>query len=291
MNTTIRTLLANRLMRIIIFLIIFALPVAIIYSLISTEAGTNIHILLFLLFIATIIVESSRSNSKWYAVGLRFDKFAVKYIIIGLLLALGSMAMFIPVKLSAGYEFIGVTIPSVESLFQFTSLIFCYSVFEELMFRGVIFQTLLEKFNETLVTLVFSLFFAILHIFNTSFDLISFLNTFLAGILFSFMYIQTKSLWLPISLHFFWNFSQKLIADANISGNYYDISFINMKLSETNADIELFTGGYYGPESSVITIFLLILFIVITSRVPYSPYQNSILLKRKYAESELRHKN
>jgi hypothetical protein len=188
------------------------------------------------------------------------------------------------------YTFVGFGTIKFTELFHFTFLILIYAAVEELIFRGIVFQSLIEKIDPILISILISLLFASGHILNNHSDLISFINTFLAGLLLSFMYIQTKSLWLPITFHFFWNWLQKVLVDSNISGNYFDLTIIDLDYPKDVFSERIITGGYYGPEASILTTFFLILLIFFTSKINVDPFHNAIILKRKYIESELRHK-
>jgi len=167
----------------------------------------------------------------------------------------------------------------------FTLFILIASAFEELLFRGVIFQALLEKLGIGITLLISSLIFSSVHLFNNHFNLIAFINTFLAGMVLGLMYIQTKSLYLPISYHFFWNYLQELILNSNISGNSFEFSIFTQDFSSLPI---LFFGGSYGIEGGLVaTLLLIITGIIVLLLAKPSPYITSKLLKRKIFESIL----
>jgi hypothetical protein len=65
-------------------------------------------------------------------------------------------------------------------------------------------------------------------------------------------YIYSRSLWLPIAIHFSWNFVQSGIFGATTSGNEKTSSLFKTNISGS----ELITGGAYGPEGTIqATIF------------------------------------
>ena len=62
-----------------------------------------------------------------------------------------------------------------------------------------------------------------------------------AGVLLGLAYAATRSLWLPIGLHFGWNFTEGGIFGASVSGRAYHGMF---KFSLSGSDI--LTGGAFG---------------------------------------------
>src|SRR5581483_7760086 len=70
-----------------------------------------------------------------------------------------------------------------------------------------------------------------------------------AGILLAAAYLLTRSLWLPIGLHFGWNFTEGGIFGAAVSGNGAK-GLINTSLSGP----QLLSGGAFGPEASVAAV-------------------------------------
>jgi membrane protease YdiL (CAAX protease family) len=290
MSNILYKLFNHRGLRILSFLIIF-FSLSTIGILISEHLGFNeIYVAFTSLLLTTLFIENYRVNSNWKIVGIGFDKLTVKYWLLGFIFALIPMVLFLIIRLSSGFVFKELVLPNIFYLLHFSFLIFLYAAFEEILFRGLIFQTLIEKFNRVFIAIILSLIFASAHILNHDSNLISFVNTFFVGMLFSFMYLKTRTLWLPISFHFFWNLLQKLLVDANISGNYFEITIIDLIYPEKTNSLKLITGGYYGPEASVITTFLFIILFIIILKLKVNPYQSSLLIKRKYAESAFRHK-
>jgi len=137
-------------------------------------------------------------------------------------------------------------------------LIFILVAFsEEVIFRGYILRNLMTSFNKYVALIISSLFFSVIHGFNPSFDLFSFFDLFLAGVLLGVSYIYTKNLWFPISLHFSWNLFQSLLG-FNVSGlNVYSI--IEFTIAEKN----IINGGDFGFEGSILSIIAQIVFIVL----------------------------
>jgi hypothetical protein len=134
---------------------------------------------------------------------------------------------------------------------------------EEVAFRGYPFQRLMESVGPVMATVVMSVFFGVVHIWNTDASLISVLVTMLAGVLFSVAYLRTRALWLPWGMHFAWNVSMGVMLGLPVSGN---ISFATV-LQTATVGPNWLTGGAYGPEAGLFTFVVLVIGIVVLVRV------------------------
>ncbi|MFH1051744.1 MAG: type II CAAX endopeptidase family protein [bacterium] len=236
------------------------------------------------LIFASVIIERLRSGKYFFTFGLQFTKETYKDIFLSFLL------VFIPFIITSGllYLFklnIFTDFVLTEGFIYFTIIIFFFSANEELFFRGIVFQSLIDKFGITITIICTSLIFATVHIDNYSFSFMAFTNTFIAGIVLGVMYIQTKSLYLPIFYHFFWNFLQQFLLGSSISGNSFGYSIF--KINSDKLPVWLF-GGNYGIEGGLIgTILLLMALPLVLRYAKPSPYISSKLLKREISENIL----
>jgi uncharacterized protein len=121
---------------------------------------------------------------------------------------------------------------------------------EEIVFRGVVFR-LLEKALGTTIALVLSAgAFGLLHAGNTGATWVSTLAIALeSGALLGLAFVLTRKLWLPIGLHFGWNFTEGGIFGAAVSGGQ-NTGLIVAPLSGP----ALLTGGAFGPEASIVAM-------------------------------------
>jgi hypothetical protein len=108
--------------------------------------------------------------------------------------------------------------------------------------------------NRLIALPVSAVMFSLGHIFNSNFSWMGFWNIFLAGILLGMPYIYTKSLWLPIALHFSWNFFQGTIFGFNVSGHVTYSLFTQSRTTDT-----IWNGGKFGFEGSVLSLVLQII--------------------------------
>ena len=149
-------------------------------------------------------------------------------------------------------------------------LLLIASAAEEIAFRGYGMQRLIDAIGEPAGVLVFSALFAMVHMNNPSSSTLSALNTFLAGILLSLAYLKTRALWLPIGLHWSWNFMMGQVFSLPISG-------LNLAPRLFKAEVsgpEWLSGGSYGPEGSIlftVVCTLAILWLSQTKSITPSP--------------------
>jgi membrane protease YdiL (CAAX protease family) len=121
------------------------------------------------------------------------------------------------------------------------------AVGEEIIFRGVIYRLFEEGFGTFAAIVVSGAIFGLIHAFNPGATLVSTLAiAFEAGILLAAAYAMSRSLWLPIGLHFGWNFTEGGIFSAAVSGGH-----AHGLIATTFSGPPLLTGGAFGPEASI----------------------------------------
>jgi membrane protease YdiL (CAAX protease family) len=121
---------------------------------------------------------------------------------------------------------------------------------EEAVFRGYPFQRLAESITPVGAIAFTSGLFGLVHLANPHRSWISTLNTALVAIPFAIAYLRTHSLWMPIGMHFIWNFLQGFILGLPVSG-------LNVPVSILTAHVQgpiWMTGGEYGPEGGLLAM-------------------------------------
>jgi membrane protease YdiL (CAAX protease family) len=127
--------------------------------------------------------------------------------------------------------------------------------FEELIYRGYPFQTLLRGAPAFVPILLFALFFGISHLGNPGSTFFSTANTILAGIWLSVAYLKTRSLWFTSSLHVSWNWMMGAFFGLPVSGFRIPRNPI---LASTSDDPAWLTGGSYGCEGGAAATVVII---------------------------------
>ena len=151
---------------------------------------------------------------------------------------------------------------------------FTIAIFEEILIRGIIFRIIEEKLGSYIALLISALIFGGLHLASPNATLVS--ATFVAieaGFLFGAAYIYSRSLWLPIAIHFAWNFMQSGIFGAITSGNENTSSLLTTQITGP----EMITGGKFGPEG---TIQAMIFCLAATSVFMYLNFRKGKMINR-----------
>jgi uncharacterized protein len=134
---------------------------------------------------------------------------------------------------------------------------------EEILFRGYPLQTLTRVNLAWLGMLLTSVPFAAVHLANPHVvPGFTFVNTALAGVWLAVAYLRTRSLWLPLGLHWSWNWVQASLLGLPVSG----IERIAPAplLKALNVGPDWLTGGSYGIEGgAACTVALMISTLII----------------------------
>ena len=110
--------------------------------------------------------------------------------------------------------------------------------------------------------LISSFTFSVLHLFNSGFGLLAFVNLVLYGVFLAVYMLKTGNIWGVCAIHSVWNFSQGNLYGMPVSGmNILETSLFSSSLVEGK---EWLSGGAFGPEGGVITSAVSILAIVLT---------------------------
>jgi hypothetical protein len=120
---------------------------------------------------------------------------------------------------------------------------------EELVFRGYPFQKLVESFGPPGAVAVSSACFGLAHLGNPHHTWISTVNTMLVGIPLSIAYLRTRALWMPVGMHFAWNYVQGFVLGLPVSG----FTFRHPLLTVQVHDAAWLTGSDYGPEGGLLS--------------------------------------
>jgi len=157
----------------------------------------------------------------------------------------------------AGPQSIAATVATSALVFLFAAAA------EEMLFRGYPLQTLTRAKLAWLGVLLTSVPFAVVHLKNPNVvPGITFLNTALAGLWLAVAYLRTRSLWLPLGLHWSWNWAQASLLGLPVSG--IDRLAPAPLLRAVDSGPEWLTGGAYGIEGgAACTVALLVSTLII----------------------------
>ena len=137
------------------------------------------------------------------------------------------------------------------------------ALFEESLFRGFLFQRLLDGAGIWVAQIALALLFALGHWDNPGMDgatkFWASLDLALGAVLLGLAYLRTRSLALPVGIHLGWNWAQGHLLGFGVSGLDHNGWF--QPIFQGKA--EWLTGGNFGPEASVFAVAVDLIIIVL----------------------------
>jgi membrane protease YdiL (CAAX protease family) len=128
------------------------------------------------------------------------------------------------------------------------------ALIEELLFRGFVFQRLVDGIGAPLAVAVMAALFALAHWGNPGMEggtlVAASIDTALGAAMLGLAWLRTGSLALPIGIHFGWNWVQGSVLGFGVSG-FAQAGWLHPHLM---AKPQWLTGGAFGPEASVFSI-------------------------------------
>jgi hypothetical protein len=132
-------------------------------------------------------------------------------------------------------------------------LFLAVAVGEEIICRGVIFRLIDERWNTWVALLVSALLFGLMHISNDKATWWSSMTIAIeAGLLLAAAYKWSGTLWVPIGIHWAWNYVQGNVFGLAVSGSKAGTTI----LATTVNGPDIITGGPFGPEASIVAVIL-----------------------------------
>lgn len=136
---------------------------------------------------------------------------------------------------------------------RFLTLFFLVAVLEEVIFRGILFRMIDERFNTVAAFVVSALVFGAAHLANPGATWWAGLAIAIeAGVMLSAAYKYSGTLWMPIGIHWAWNYTQGNILGFAVSGGNARESLFIPEISGP----EIITGGPFGAEASIVAVVI-----------------------------------
>ena len=199
----------------------------------------------------------------WRALGVTLHKRWWRDLIIGSIIGVASLALASAIAAAAGGLRFTVSprtmlLPVIATLISSAVLFVFAALAEESLFRGYPLQTFTRAGLALLGVLLTSVGFASIHMQNPNFTQgLPYFNLLLAGVWLAIAYLRTRSLWLPLGIHWAWNWALGSLFGLPVSG----ISSIapNPLLRGTDLGPSWLTGGSYGIEGGVAATVALVI--------------------------------
>ncbi|XVV12570.1 lysostaphin resistance A-like protein [Actinoplanes sp. CA-131856] len=183
--------------------------------------------------------------------------------------ALIGAAMFASVAVNlafnGGLHVVGIG--SMSNTFGILGFMVAAAVTEEVLFRGVLFRIVEERIGTYPSLILTGVAFGAMHLFNEDATLWGALAIAVeAGFMLAACFAAFRNLWVPIGLHFAWNFLLAGIFGLTSSGNGLGQGLLDVTVTGP----ELFTGGAFGPEGGVAAVgagtLLTLVFLIVAHR-------------------------
>jgi len=193
--------------------------------------------------------------------GLGFSRGWLRELVIGLaagVIVTGVLVLTLVLTGSVSLALSPDLRASLGALPFFLVLFTLAAALEEFVFRGYPLQVLAEGSRRWIAGILLCLPFTLGHANNPDVTMIGIANIFLASVILVILYFQTRRLWLPISIHLSWNLAQSWLWGFDVSG----IKIDNQLFVVTPTGADLFTGGEFGLEGSILSTILFVAVVV-----------------------------
>jgi membrane protease YdiL (CAAX protease family) len=189
-------------------------------------------------------------------IGIKFEGHWVLQLILGAIVASVVLGLIIWFEVLIGWIIL-TPLYLGQSIWIIIGLLAVYTInqglvafSEELVSRGYIQQNLASRVSIPFAILISSIMFATFHVWGMVFHSVPpltagiwFFNLFLGGIMLGLAFAWIRTLWLPIGLHFGWNFMLYHIAGFGFQGEAL--------FQVQNVGPVILTGGILGPEGGL----------------------------------------
>jgi uncharacterized protein len=215
------------------------------------------------------------------AIGLGWTSGSSRNLALGLLGGIGAAAIVLLGPLAAGLAELHPD-PQQQSgvgPLIFVSVVLLFgAIGEEMLFRGYGFQFLMGKLGRFATILPTAVLFAAMHAQNQNVTTLGLVNTVGFGIVLGYAVARSGDLWLAIGIHFGWNWTLPLFG-VNLSGFTMGVSGFAMRWKAG----ELWSGGNYGPEGSLLTCGVIVGLMIYLTKAPV--IEHDLLLLRPRPEA------
>lgn len=129
------------------------------------------------------------------------------------------------------------------------------AVFEEIAFRGLLLRLCSKIVGAWAALLISAVVFGGVHALGSDAPLMRVAAIALTGgLLLGAAYTATGRLWLPIGLHWGWDFTEDSVFGSPVSGQHTAAGLISGQLSGPS----ILTGGSIGPDASLVAIIVVL---------------------------------
>lgn len=215
--------------------------------------------------LATVAIQALRRKPLAEVIGRLDRRWPIEFLLGGLM---GGLLMIVPALMLAiaGLVRFDLSHISLGALVAGALLMAGVALAEELLFRGVLFQRLIAGVGAWPAQVLIALLFVLTHLNNPGMQgatkIWAGCNIFLASILFGLAFLRTRSLAMPIGLHFMANTVQGVILGFGVSGEAEQ----GLLAPTFGSAPTWLTGGAFGLEASLPGLLTLVVLLIGTAR-------------------------
>ncbi len=174
----------------------------------------------------------------------------IKGFVLGIIFVAIYILILIIMK-QVTFEFNRLNANVLYSLFM-GLIIFCGVAFaEEITFRGYM-QNLLSKKNKYIGLVITAIIFALSHLLNSRYSILSLIYLTIGGVLLGLMRMETENIWFPIGFHIAWNWTEIRIFGLENDANNHWFSINIMQNT-------IWNGGESGTGIIIVLVELLLI--------------------------------
>lgn len=217
------------------------------------------------------------------AVGLGWHACSGKNLAIGVVMGAVAAASVTLLPLALGFAQLvpDPAYPGGAAAFLFVSILLLFgAIGEELLFRGYGFQLLIRMIGPVGTLFATALLFGYVHMQNLHATALGIANTAGFGVVLGYAFLRTGELWLPIGIHFGWNWVLP-VAGVEVSGFKIGVTGYALRWHTS----EMWSGGAYGPEASALTCIVVVLLLMLLRRMPLSGTEAVLLTQPAVSEA------
>lgn len=263
--------------------------VTIVVSLSAAAVGAQYGLQSLYIFYPLIIashfgIEALRPGGTLRSSGLGITPRTIQQLLLGSVIAVISIAVVVVTALTLGA---GITSTGLSGIWTFLPMLILISIGEEVMFRGVVFEAIRERFGANIAVAITAVLFGVAHAGNEGVSIIAVINVTTAGVLFGAMVVRTSALWMSIGYHIFWNAILYLFV-GSVSGSSNSGVITRLVTDSVDPSIRWIVDGPFGIEQGLMTSIVLIAGIVATAGwARPDQYVRAAKLRRMRREHEL----